>query len=89
MRSSEVSVPEGIDLAGLAGYIRVEAAAGRLSRRIGPFLATVTVEDANPYLSYAVPDDGARPEPDDVAALTGWFAANASRASRATSVDSQ
>jgi ribosomal protein S18 acetylase RimI-like enzyme len=62
------------DLARLAGYIRVEAAAGRLSRRIGPFLATVTLDDANPYLSYAVPDDAARPEPEDVAALTGWFA---------------
>ena len=62
---------DGTDLARLAGYIRVGAAADpadpltRLTRRIGPFLATVMGGDANPYLSYAVPDD--------VAALNAWF----------------
>jgi ribosomal protein S18 acetylase RimI-like enzyme len=37
--------------------------------RIGPFTATFARESANPFLSYAIPDENAVPSADDVAAL--------------------
>ena len=49
--------------------MRVAAPRGREHERIGPFLATYTRADGNPYLNYAIPDEGARPAPADVAAL--------------------
>ncbi|GIH14654.1 GNAT family N-acetyltransferase [Rugosimonospora africana] len=56
----------------VAGYIR--ASFGRRSNeRIGPFLASFDRYSANPGRNYAVPDDGARPLPDDVAALVDTF----------------
>jgi ribosomal protein S18 acetylase RimI-like enzyme len=61
-------------MAGLvAGYIRASAA--HRSERIGPFLASFDLHSANPWRNYAVPDDGARPTPADVAALVDGFAA--------------
>jgi GNAT superfamily N-acetyltransferase len=36
---------------------------------VGPFLVTVNRGSAHPFLSYAVPDDGALPVPEDVTAL--------------------
>jgi GNAT superfamily N-acetyltransferase len=50
-------------------YLRGAAARERDVERVGPFLATFDVRDANPYLSYAIPDDGAVPTADDVAGL--------------------
>ncbi|HEV7649283.1 MAG TPA: GNAT family N-acetyltransferase [Actinophytocola sp.] len=57
----------------LQSHIRRAAAAGRATERVGPFLATFSPKSANPYLNYAVPDDGARPTPDDVAGLTAAY----------------
>jgi len=37
--------------------------------RIGPFLASFSRHDDNPFLNYAIPDDGAEPSPADVQAL--------------------
>ncbi len=54
---------------------RVAAAHGRETERVGPFLATFTPGTDHPYLNYAIPDDGAAPAPDDVAALERAFAA--------------
>lgn len=53
--------------------MRRSAAAGRSTEQVGPFLATFSANSANPYLNYAVPDDGARPSPSDVDALTGVY----------------
>ncbi len=41
--------------------------------RNGPFLSAFDGESDNPYRNYAVPDDGAKPGPDDVAALEAAF----------------
>ncbi|MBV8259203.1 MAG: GNAT family N-acetyltransferase, partial [Actinobacteria bacterium] len=45
----------------------------REAERIGPFTATFSSGTANPYLSYAVPDDGAEPSAEDVAALVAAY----------------
>lgn len=54
-------------------YIRRTAADGRDTERIGPFLATFTPDNPNPYLNYAVPDADARPTTDDVAGLVAAY----------------
>jgi GNAT superfamily N-acetyltransferase len=54
-------------------YLRGAAARERDVERVGPFVATFDVRDANPYLSYAIPDDGATPTAEDVAALTDAY----------------
>lgn len=54
--------------------MRRAAAAGRMTEQVGPFLATFSPESANPYLNYAIPDDGARPSSADVTALTDSYA---------------
>src|SRR4051812_20183144 len=41
--------------------MRRAAAAGRSTEQIGPFLATFTADSDNPYVNYAIPDDGASP----------------------------
>jgi predicted GNAT family acetyltransferase len=57
----------------LQSHIRRAAAAGRDTERIGPFLATFSPDNTNPFLNYAVPDDDARPTPADVAGLTAAY----------------
>ncbi|KFU79873.1 Acetyltransferase (GNAT) domain-containing protein [Amycolatopsis lurida] len=57
----------------LQSYIRLTAAKFRETERIGPFLATYYLESSSPFLNYAIPDDGAVPAKDDVAALTEAF----------------
>ena len=56
-------------LRSLAGYIRRNATANRAVERIGPFVATFTDHSDNPFLNYAIPDDGASPSDREVAAL--------------------
>jgi ribosomal protein S18 acetylase RimI-like enzyme len=51
----------------------VAAPRGRDHERIGPFLATFSRVDPNPYLSYAIPDDGATPSRADVDALVDAY----------------
>jgi GNAT superfamily N-acetyltransferase len=53
----------------IQAYVRRNAAAGRDTERIGPFLATFTPSDNHPSVNYAIPGTGARPTPDDVGAL--------------------
>jgi ribosomal protein S18 acetylase RimI-like enzyme len=53
--------------------MRRAAATGRTTEQVGPFLATFSSDSTNPYLNYAIPDDGARPSPSDVDALTGAY----------------
>jgi GNAT superfamily N-acetyltransferase len=53
--------------------MRRSAAAGRSTERVGPFLATFSPGSANPYLNYAIPDDGAHPSRSEVDALTSAY----------------
>jgi GNAT superfamily N-acetyltransferase len=57
----------------LQQYLRGAASRDRDVERIGPFLATFDPHSTIPYLSYAIPDDGARPTSADVAALVDAY----------------
>jgi ribosomal protein S18 acetylase RimI-like enzyme len=50
-------------------YLRAVAPIGREHEQVGPFLATFNPHNDNPFLNYALPDDGAEPSDDEVAAL--------------------
>jgi GNAT superfamily N-acetyltransferase len=58
----------------LQQYLRGAASRDRDVERVGPFLATFDPHSTIPYLSYAIPDDGARPTLADVAALVEAYA---------------
>ncbi|MBA3365378.1 MAG: GNAT family N-acetyltransferase [Actinobacteria bacterium] len=58
----------------IQAYLRRAAARGRATERIGPFLATFDSASDNPFLNYAIPDDGARPSAADVQALEEAYA---------------
>jgi GNAT superfamily N-acetyltransferase len=62
-------------LSTLQSHIRRAAASGRATEQVGPFLATYSPKSDNPYLNYAIPDDGARPTRSDVDALTAAYRA--------------
>ena len=57
----------------LQQYVRTAAPRGRDTEQIGPFLATFHPTDPLRYLSYAIPEDGARPTAEDVAALVAAY----------------
>ncbi|QIS23286.1 GNAT family N-acetyltransferase [Nocardia terpenica] len=68
-----MSVSIDSDVPGLvARHVRA-AVTQRAHERIGPFLAAFDSHSANPWRNYAVPDDGAQPGTDDVAALVTVF----------------
>ena len=55
--------------------LRHHAPRGRDTEQIGPFLATFTRDTANPYLNYAIPNEGATATPADVQALVDAYLA--------------
>jgi ribosomal protein S18 acetylase RimI-like enzyme len=57
----------------LQQYVRVVTARDRDVERVGPFQATFSPHTSSPFLSYAIPDDGAEPRPADVAALVDAY----------------
>ena len=57
----------------IQSYLRAVASRQRETAHIGPFLATFTPDNPNPFLNYALPDDGATPSPGDVAALIAAY----------------
>jgi ribosomal protein S18 acetylase RimI-like enzyme len=57
----------------LQSHMRRAAAAGRSTEQVGPFLATFSADSTNPYLNYAIPDDGARPSSSDVDDLVAAY----------------
>src|SRR4051812_33860611 len=57
----------------LQQYVRVVNARDRDVERVGPFLASFDRHSTSPFLSYAIPDPGARPAPAEVAALAAAF----------------
>jgi len=68
-------VPSGapaLDLQ-LQKYLRGAAARERDIERVGPFTATFDRRNDNMFLNYAIPDDGARPTAEDVAALAAAY----------------
>src|SRR5438067_11360253 len=68
------------DLQRIQSYLRFTAPRGRDHERIGPFLATFNRDTDNPYLNYAIPDDGATPAGADVAALVDAYRARGRKA---------
>jgi ribosomal protein S18 acetylase RimI-like enzyme len=62
----------GLD-AHIQSYLRGAASRAREVEKIGPFLATFSPHDDNPYVNYAIPDDGAQPSSGDVAALVDAY----------------
>lgn len=57
----------------MQSYLRRSAASGRSTAHVGPFLATFSSESTNPFLNYAIPDEGAEPTAAEVAALTAAY----------------
>lgn len=57
----------------IQAYMRLAASRVRDTAHVGPFLATFSRHSDNPYLNYAIPDEGAIPSPADVAALVVAF----------------
>ena len=57
----------------IQSYLRFAASQQRDTEQIGPFLATFSRHSANPYLNYAIPDDGAAPSLADVKALIAAY----------------
>jgi GNAT superfamily N-acetyltransferase len=57
----------------IQSYLRVAASRVRDTERVGPFLATFSRHSANPYLNYALPDDGATPSPDHIDTLVAAY----------------
>jgi ribosomal protein S18 acetylase RimI-like enzyme len=53
--------------------IRADACRAREVVRIGDLTATLSTEDPNPYLNYAIPDEGAAPSDADVRELIAWY----------------
>ena len=53
----------------IQSYLRLAASLKRDTERIGPFVATFTRHNDNPFLNYAIPDSNATPEGADIAAL--------------------
>lgn len=58
---------------GIQASIRVNACRWRDWKRVGPFVATFNRENDNPYLNYAMPEDGATPSAVDVQALVAAY----------------
>ena len=55
--------------------LRHHAPRGRETERIGPFLATFTLDTSNPFLNYAIPVDAAIAAPADVESLVAAYEA--------------
>ncbi len=53
----------------IQSYLRFAASQQRDTEQIGPFLATFNPHSPNPFLNYAIPDDGATPSLSDINAL--------------------
>jgi N-acetylglutamate synthase-like GNAT family acetyltransferase len=60
-------------LSRIQSTIRMQAEAGREVEHVGPFVATFTPGIDNPFLNYAIPEEGAEASAGDVAALVDAF----------------
>ncbi|HEX3663779.1 MAG TPA: GNAT family N-acetyltransferase [Rhizomicrobium sp.] len=57
----------------IQSYLRAHALQRADYERAGPFIAGFSLQDANPYLNYAVPEDFAHPSPADIDRLIAAF----------------
>ena len=57
----------------ISAYLRASVTRAREAERIGPFLASFSLETDNRFLNYAIPDDNAEPTAGDVSALTDSY----------------
>ena len=62
-----------MELTRIQAYLRTAASGTRDTARFGPLLATFNRDSDHPFLSYAIPQDGASPSAGDVAALIAAF----------------
>ena len=60
-------------MSALQAYVRATAPIGRGVERIGPFLATFAQDTSHPMANYAIPDDGAKPSPAEIALLISAY----------------
>jgi GNAT superfamily N-acetyltransferase len=58
----------------ITAYLRRSIAEGRESERVGPFLASFSRTSTNPFLNYAIPDDGTDPTTADIQRLIDAYA---------------
>jgi GNAT superfamily N-acetyltransferase len=63
------------DVSALQAFLRTSAGRGRRVVRVAPFTVTIHPHDRLRFVNYAIPDDGARPDPAAVAALRSAFLA--------------
>jgi ribosomal protein S18 acetylase RimI-like enzyme len=61
-------------LSHIQAYLRHAASYRRETRRIGPFLATFDPAATSPYLSYAIPDEGAVPHRMEIVEMVAAYA---------------
>jgi ribosomal protein S18 acetylase RimI-like enzyme len=62
-----------VDFIAIQAYLRASVRAWRDYEQVGPFLASLSRTSNNPFLNYAIPDDGAVPSEADVAALISAY----------------
>jgi ribosomal protein S18 acetylase RimI-like enzyme len=62
------------ELARVQDAVRADAERSREVVRAGPFVATFTRDSRNPFLNYAIPEQGATPSAAEVEALAAAFA---------------
>ena len=60
-------------MSAIQNYVRTTASRGRETERVNSFLATYSPGTDHPMLNYAIPDDGAKPRPAEIDALTEAF----------------
>lgn len=60
----------------LQAFLRASAARGRRVLCVAPFTVTIHPHDRLKFVNYAIPDDGARPDPAAIAALRDAFRAH-------------
>ncbi|MEO8609296.1 MAG: GNAT family N-acetyltransferase [Chloroflexota bacterium] len=60
-------------LSAIQAYLRKAASLDRIVEHVGPFLATISPDTDNPYMNYAIPDDGVTPTASDVEGLIALY----------------
>jgi ribosomal protein S18 acetylase RimI-like enzyme len=58
-----------VDFSAIQAYLRASVRTWRDHEQVGPFLASFSKTSSNPFLNYAIPDDGAALSEGDVARL--------------------
>jgi predicted GNAT family acetyltransferase len=62
-----------VDSIAIQTYLRASLRTWRDHEQVGPFLASFSRTSSNPFLNYAIPDDGATPSDGDVTALIAAY----------------